>query len=375
MKKFILVPDSFKGTLSSKKICEVMADRINNLFPEASVYSIPVADGGEGSVDCFLTAVGGDRLTVKCKNPYFEDIEAFYGVLSGGSIAVVEMASAAGLPLVEERKNPMLTTTFGVGEIVKDALSRGVKEIILGLGGSATNDFGCGFAAALGVRFFDENGKEFIPVGGTLSNIEKIDLSDIDKRLESVKFTVMCDVDNPPYGKHGAANVFARQKGATDEMVYLLDEGVNHVCEIIKKDFSLDLGDLKGGGAAGSMACGMVAFFGAELKMGIDTVLDCVGFDELIDSESIVFTGEGKIDSQSLRGKVISGIASRAKAKNVPVIAIVGGVEGDISYAYDIGINSVFTINRLPEDFSISKHKSETNLKETMDDVLRLLKI
>lgn len=375
MRKFILVPDSFKGTLSSRKVCEIMAERIKEHFPESSICSIPVADGGEGSVECFLTAIGGEKVTVKCKNPYFEEIQGFYGIMNGGNTAIVEMAAAAGLPLVEDRKNPMLTTTYGVGEIVKDILTHDVKEIVIGLGGSATNDFGCGFAAALGVRFFDDKGDVFIPVGATLKDVAFIDLSNIDSRLNSIKLTIMCDVDNPPYGDYGAARVFAEQKGANIQMIEMLDEGVKHLCDIIKRDIKLDLSNLNGGGAAGAMACGLVAFFGAELKMGIDAVLDTVNFNNLIDNKCLIFTGEGRLDSQSLRGKVISGIAARAKAKGVPVIAVVGGIEGDISKAYDMGINSVFTINRRPEDFALSRYKSEENLRYTMDNILRLMKI
>lgn len=375
IKRFILTPDSFKGTLSSQKICEIISKKISKIFPDSEIYSIPVADGGEGTVDCFLTAVGGEKKFVKCSGPYLKKIDSFYGILEGGQTAVVEMASASGLPLVDGAKNPMLTTTFGVGELVKDALDYGVKEIILGLGGSATNDFGTGFASALGVKFFNKKGEQFVPTGGTLKDIIKIDLSEIDPRVYKVKLIVMCDVDNPPYGEFGASYVFAPQKGATKEDVLLLDEGVKHLCELIKRDFNKDLHDLKGGGAAGAMACGMVAFFDAELKMGIETILDCVKFDCLLNQDSVVITGEGKIDSQSLRGKVISGIASRAKRKNVPVIAIVGGAEGDLSDAYEVGINSIFTINRLPEDFSVSRYKSEDNLARTVEDVLRLLKL
>lgn len=375
MRKFILVPDSFKGTLSSRKVCEIMAERIKEHFPESSICSIPVADGGEGSVECFLTAIGGEKVTVKCKNPYFEEIQGFYGIMNGGNTAIVEMAAAAGLPLVEDRKNPMLTTTYGVGEIVKDILTHDVKEIVIGLGGSATNDFGCGFAAALGVRFFDDKGDVFIPVGATLKDVAFIDLSNIDSRLNSIKLTIMCDVDNPPYGDYGAARVFAEQKAANIQMIEMLDEGVKHLCDIIKRDIKLDLSNLNGGGAAGAMACGLVAFFGAELKMGIDAVLDTVNFNNLIDNKCLIFTGEGRLDSQSLRGKVISGISARAKAKGVPVIAVVGGIEGDISKAYDMGINSVFTINRRPEDFALSRYKSEENLRYTMDNILRLMKI
>ena len=375
MKKVLLVPDSFKGTLSSKRICEIIEERVKTHFFDATVVSIPVADGGEGSVECFLSAMNGERFTCDSVNPFFEKMDGFYGVLNNGKTAVIEMSACAGLPLVENRKNPMLATTYGVGILIKDAISRGADEIILGLGGSATNDFGCGTAAALGVLFYDEKGESFIPTGESLCRVAKIDNSQVLPALSSIKITLMCDVENPVYGKNGAAFVYAPQKGANNEQVKLLDEGLRHICQITQRDLGKNVSAVAGGGAAGAMAGGMVAFFNASIRMGIDVVLETVEFDRLLDGADVVFTGEGKMDSQSLQGKVISGVAKHAKARGVPVIAVVGGVDGDVSDAYDIGVNSVFTINRLPEDFSISRHKSEENLRQTVDNIIRILKI
>lgn len=371
MNKILLIPDSFKGTLSSKRICEIMAQSIKAHIPDAVTVSIPVADGGEGSVDCFLSALGGELVRCVSVDPLFEKMEGFYGLINNGKTAVIEMAACAGLPLIEDRKDPMRATTYGVGILMKDAVSRGVKEIILGLGGSATNDFGCGAAAALGVRFFDGSGKEFIPTGGTLSEVASIERA--ENCLDSVKLTLMCDVKNPVYGSGGAAFVYAPQKGANEEQVRFLDDGLRHICDIVKRDVGADVSKLAGGGAAGAMAGGMVSFFGAEIRMGIDAVLDTVGFERLLEDSDLVFTGEGKIDSQSLQGKVISGVAKRAKSKNVPVIAVVGGIDGDISAAYGMGISSVFSINQMPEDFSLSRYKSEDNLRATMDNIVRLV--
>ncbi len=375
MKKFVLIPDSFKGTLSSKQICEIMQNKIKEIYPLANVVSIPVADGGEGSVDCFLTALGGEKVFVSCKGPFMDDMQGFYGLIDGGKTAVIEMASVAGLPLVENNKNPLKTTTFGVGELMLDAVKRGVNKIILGLGGSCTNDFACGLAVSCGVKFYNANGEEFLPVGGNLKDVCKIDLSGKDERLKSVEIVVMCDIDNPPYGLNGAAHVFAPQKGAKAEQVELLDDGVRNLCKVVKEQFGIDLSSLKGGGAAGAMGAGMVAFFGATLKMGIDTVLETVGFDSIIDDADYIFTGEGKIDGQSLRGKVVIGVSRRAKEKGVPVIAIVGGAEGEMKEAYDNGVTAVFSTNRLPEDFSVSRYKSDENLAFTMENVLRTLKV
>lgn len=375
MKKFILIPDSFKGTLSSKQICQIMSSNIKKHFENANVISIPVADGGEGSVDCFLSAVGGKLVELNASGPYLERIKSFYGLIDGGKTAVIEMASCAGLPMVENNKNPLKTTTFGVGELLMHAVNNGAKKIIMGLGGSCTNDFGCGMAAACGVKFLDKDGNEFIPTGATLKDVCDIDLSNKNKALSGVEIVTMCDIDNPPFGEKGASRVFAPQKGADAKQVELLDDGVKHLCEVIKKQYCLDLSNLKGGGAAGAMGAGMVAFFNSTLKMGIDTILDTVGFNDIIRDADVIFTGEGKIDSQSLRGKVVIGVARQAKKQNIPVIAVVGGAEGDMSEAYNEGVTSIFSINRMPQDFSISRAYSEQNLAFAMDNILRTLKI
>ena len=374
MKKIVIIPDSFKGTMSSSEICSVMKQKIAEIFPCAEVVAIPVADGGEGSVDCFLSAVGGEKVYAECSGPYGERIEGFYALLKDGKTAVIEMAVAAGLPMVENRKNPLLTTTYGVGELIKHALERGAKKIILALGGSCTNDFGCGASCALGVEFFDKDGNSFVPTGGTLERVERINLENKTELLSGVEMTVMCDIDNPPYGKSGASFVFAPQKGADEKTVKLLDDGVKNLCKVIKRDFNKDLSALKGGGAAGAMGAGMNAFFGSPLMMGIDTVLQTVGFSEIISSADLVFTGEGKIDAQSLGGKVVIGVARECKKQAVPVVAVVGGAEGDLAKAYDEGVTAIFTINRLPVDLSISKHHSRENLAFSMENILRLLK-
>ena len=375
MKRIVTVPDSFKGTLSSKEICDIIRERVGVHFPDAELVSLPVADGGEGSVDCFLSATRGELIKCRAENPFFEQIESFYGLINEGKTAVIEMAACAGLPLVEDRKNPLLATTYGVGTLIKDAISRGACEIILGLGGSATNDFGCGAAASLGVRFFDGEGKRFIPTGSTLASVEKIDLSGVFSKLKGVNITLMCDVKNPVFGERGAAYVYAPQKGASPKDVELLDRGLRHICEVVKRELGKDVSTLSGGGAAGAMAGGMIAFFDALVKMGIDAVLDAVDFDRILEGADVVFTGEGKIDSQSLEGKVVCGVAKRSYKKGVPVVAIVGGIDGDISPIYELGVNSVFAINRMPEDFSVSRYKSRENLRATVDDILRILKI
>ena len=374
MKKIVLIPDSFKGTLSSKQICEIVSAEITQQFPNCEIVSIPVADGGEGSVDCFLSALGGEKITAMVSGPHLEKMESYFGYLPESSTAVIEMASCAGLPLVENQKDPLGTTTYGVGELLLEAASHGVTKIILGLGGSCTTDGGCGAAAACGIKFYDEAGNSFIPTGETLSQIEHIDTSSLDPAIKTVDIVAMCDIENPMYGPEGAAYIFAPQKGATENEVKLLDEGLIHLANVIKQDLRADVATIPGAGAAGSMGAGMVAFFGAQLQMGIETVLDTVHFSEIIKDADLVITGEGKLDSQSLRGKVVIGVAKRAQDAGIPVIALVGGAESDISDVYEKGVTAIFPINRLPEDFSISKEKSAENLAATAQDVLRLVK-
>ena len=373
MKKAVLIPDSFKGTVSSARVCELMAERIEKIFPGCTVVSTPVADGGEGSVDAFLTAVGGEKV-VREAGPWIEKCESYYGLIDNGATAVLEMAAAAGLPMVGDRKDPRGTTTYGVGELLADAARSGAKRLVIGLGGSATNDGGCGAAAAAGVSFYNAAGEKFVPTGGTLIDIDRIDMSTRDKAFEAVEIVTMCDIDNPMYGTNGAAYIFGPQKGADPDMVVELDKGLRHLSEVIKRDVGVDVADIPGAGAAGAMGAGMVAFFGSRLQMGIETVLDTVGFDESISDADYIFTGEGKIDSQSLRGKVVIGVARRAVKQNKPVIAIVGGADYDVDAAYGEGVTAIFPINRLPQDFSVIKEHSEENLAFTVENVLRAIK-
>ncbi|HPB79815.1 MAG TPA: glycerate kinase [Sedimentibacter sp.] len=372
MNKAVLIPDSFKGTLSSIEICTIISDKIYKHFPHCHVVSIPVADGGEGSVDCFLSALGGEKIVETVSSPYFEDMESFYGLID--DTAVIEMAACAGLPLVEDRKNPSLTTTYGVGQLIMAAAKKRCKKIIVGLGGSSTNDGGCGAAAAVGVKFYDKKGNEFIPIGKTLIDIDRIDLSHKAKELDNIEIITMCDIDNPMYGPTGAAYIFGPQKGADEKMILELDKGLKNLCDVIERETGKDLKDVPGSGAAGAMGAGMIAFFNSVLQMGIETVLDTVKFDEIIEDADMIFTGEGRVDTQSLRGKVVIGVGKRAKNKNIPVTVIAGGAANNIDDAYDMGVTSIFTINRLPEDFEISRHKSKENLEATIDNILRLIK-
>ena len=375
MQNFILVPDSFKGTLSAIEVCNIMKSSIKNLYKDANIISVPVADGGEGTVDAFLYALGGEKKSVWVSDAFNEQqILAHYAMLKD-NIAVIEMAACAGLPLVKNRLEPDKTTTFGVGELIIDAINSGAKKIILGLGGSATNDGGCGMAAALGVKFKDEQDQEFIPTGGTLSQIYKIDMNNIYPKIKDVEFISMCDVDNPLCGRLGASAVFAPQKGADEDMVKLLDEGLAHLAKIIKRDLHIEVKDIKGAGAAGGLGAGSIAFLQSKLTKGIDVILDTINFDELVSKADIVFTGEGKFDSQSLHGKVVMGVANRSQKYKTPVIVVTGAIGENIQEAYNKGITAIFSINKEPMEFSKSALKSKENMILTMENILRLLKI
>ena len=375
MQNFILVPDSFKGTLSAIEVCNIMKSSIKNLYKDANIISVPVADGGEGTVDAFLYALGGEKKSTWVSDAFNEQkILAHYAMLKD-DIAVIEMATCAGLPLVKNRLEPDKTTTFGVGELIIDAINSGAKKIILGLGGSATNDGGCGMAAALDVKFKDEQDQEFIPTGGTLSQIYKIDMNNIYSKIKDVEFVSMCDVDNPLCGKLGASAVFAPQKGADEDMVKLLDEGLAHLAKIIKRDLHIEVKDIKGAGAAGGLGAGSIAFLQSKLTKGIDVILDTINFDELVSKADIVFTGEGKFDSQSLHGKVVMGVANRSQKYKTPVIVVTGAIGENIQEAYNKGITAIFSINKEPMEFSKSALKSKENMILTMENILRLLKI
>lgn len=371
MKKVIIVPDSFKGGMSSQRICALASEAVLEQFPLSEIVCIPVADGGEGTVDAMLFANGGKRVECIAQGPFGDNINSFYGILPDGT-AVVEMAAAAGLPLASGQLNPLTASTFGVGQLMLHAVNNGCKSIILAMGGSCTNDAGCGMAVALGVKFYTENGEAFVPTGGTLHKIHSIDTSGFTLDANVV---AMCDIDNPLYGENGAAYVFSPQKGADTPTIALLDDGLRHFATIVKKSLNIELDTLAGGGAAGGLGAGAVCFLNAELKMGIEAVLDIADFNAKLLGASLVITGEGRIDTQSLRGKVVIGVSKRAKACNVPVIAIVGDVGDNVERAYDLGVTAIFSINRVAVEFEKAVKRSEKDLRATLGDIMRFAKI
>jgi len=323
-------------------------------------------------VDCFVEAIEARPVKVTVAGPYGEAVQAVYA--RKGKQAVIEMAAAAGLPMVDGRRNPGKTTTYGVGQLIAHAVKSGCSQILLGLGGSATNDGGCGCAAALGVKFYDRQGGEFVPTGVTLEQIERIDASEAQQLLDNIKITVMCDVDHPLCGPMGAAYIFAPQKGADKDMVVQLDNGLRKLDEAIQKSLNISVAELPGAGAAGGMGGGCAAFLRAELRSGIECVLDVVGFDAMLEGTDLVITGEGRIDSQSVHGKVISGIARRTKPRNIPLIALVGGIDEDAAAGYDLGVTAMFGIDRSAQDFGEFAPRSAVYYQRTLEDILRLIK-
>ncbi len=371
--KIFLCPDSFKGTMSSEKICDIVTKAIKSVEKDADIVAAPVADGGEGTVDTFLYALGGNKVFLSVKGPLGNEVSSFYGILKDGKTAIVEMAAASGLPLAENNKNPLITSTYGTGQLIYDAIiNKGCTDLIIGIGGSATNDAGIGAATALGAVITDKSGYQLEPIGRSLNFIDKIDLSRIDSKIFKTNITVACDVTNPLYGPNGAAYVYGPQKGADKEAIGLLDNGLRNFASVVKKDLNIEVDQIPGGGAAGGLGAGLFAFFNANLKRGIDIVLDIIDFNRIVKDIDLIITGEGRIDSQSLYGKVPYGVAIRAKKHGVPVVVIAGDIDGDMSALYKTGITSVFTTNRKAMAFKDLQKNAEQYLYDTAVDVIRL---
>lgn len=343
--KFLFASDSFKGTLSSRRTAELLTQAAEEIFPGCECAGLEVADGGEGTTEAVLSAVDGRKLSVMVKGPLWERREAFYGALDENR-AVMEMAEASGLPLVpKELRDPRNTTTFGTGEMIRDAIDRGFRDISIAIGGSATNDGGIGCMRALGVRFLDESGQELRGCGADLIKIRTIDCSGLDTRIKErkVRFTVMCDVKNPLCGADGAAYTFGKQKGGTPEMLDELEAGMQNYRDLLLQEFGVNMDEVPGAGAAGGLGAALTAFLNAELKSGIETVLDLIGFEEKLQGVSLVVTGEGRADWQSVFGKVMQGVGSRCQRMGVPAVAIVGSMGTGAEQIFDHGIESIMT--------------------------------
>lgn len=373
--KILFASDSFKGSLSSERICELLKEVTKDVFPTAITESIFIADGGEGTKDVLLHQMNGKNHVIMAKDPLFRPIQASYGVLSNDT-AIIEMAAASGLPLLlAEERNPLKTTTYGTGMLINHALNSGMKHIMIGIGGSATNDGGMGALIALGVRFFDKDGEELFGCGENLERVEKIDCSNLHTRIGETKFTIICDVNNPLLGANGATYTFARQKGANSSMQERLENGMKHYVHQVKKVVKEDFSEQAGAGAAGGLGFALLSFLKADMKSGIDVIMDCVNFDEKLQGVDLVITGEGRMDWQSSYGKVPVGIGKRCKKNNIPVVAIVGGLLDGYEEIYNFGISSIVTTinNAMPLDEAILK--SEQLYKDAAYRLLQSVKV
>ena len=341
--KFLFASDSFKGTLSSKRTAELLAQAASEIFPGCEYSSIEVADGGEGTTDAVLSAVNGEKIAVSVHGPLWEEISAYYGKLDDRR-AVMEMAAASGLPLVpSEQRDPRKTTSYGTGEMIADALGKGFRDISIAIGGSATNDGGIGCMRALGVRFLDENGQELAGCGADLAEIRSIDVSGLDPRVKECKFTVMCDVTNPLCGEKGATHTFGKQKGGTPEILEELEKGMCNYRDILKNQFGVNMDEVPGAGAAGGLGAALMVFLNGTLKSGIETVLDLVEFDRKLEGVSLVVTGEGSTDWQSVFGKVMQGVGVHCRKAGIPAVAVVGSMGKGAEDIFDYGIESILT--------------------------------
>ena len=372
--KIVCAGDSFKGSLSGMRTAELFEKAAADVAGVFIVLKIPVADGGEGSVCAVTQAAGGEMVAVNVHDPLMNSIEASYGLLEGGR-AVIEMAAASGLVLVpEDKRDPLITTSYGTGELIKDALDRGIRDITIAIGGSATNDGGTGCMSALGYVFRDAEGHKLAGSGCSLGDIAEIDVSAADTRLGECRFTVMCDVNNPLTGPDGATYVYGPQKGADEETLEVLESGMAAYSDVLEKTTGIDCGRVPGSGAAGGMGAALYALLGAELKPGIEVVLDLCGFDEKIKDADLVITGEGRADAQSLKGKVMQGVAKRAGKTGVPVTAIVGCLGEGWEGLLNCGISRI--IPTAPEGMSVEEamRRAEELYYETARRYLLTLK-
>ena len=374
--KIIIAPDSFKESLSSKEVANAIEMGFKTVYPHATYIKIPVADGGEGTVHALVDSTKGKIINTTVKNPIGKNINSYYGILGDQKTAVIEMATACGLDLLKENeKNPMLTSTYGFGELILDALNKGIISFILGLGGSATNDAGVGMLQALGVRFLDKEKKEIGFGAQYIKEIKYIDTKNLDTRLKDIKFKVACDVTNVLCGKNGATHIFGPQKGANEHMIKELDSSLYDFALLCEKKFERKTKIIKGCGAAGGLGFGLITFLNASLLSGIDIVLNRINLNEHLKDASLVITGEGKMDAQSARGKAPVGVALRAKKYNVPVIAICGALEEGYEVVYDYGIDAVF--DTVPTVLSLDEtlKNAKENIISTSTNIAKILNL
>ena len=372
MKKIVVASDSFKGSLTSLEVAAGAEQGIHEVFPECEVVKVNVADGGEGTMDALRSTLGGQWVTVAAADPLGRPRDVSYVVLSDGKTAVIEMSAASGLPLLEpQERNPMLTSTFGTGEMIVDALSRGCRRFLVGIGGSATNDAGMGMLEALGFRFIDKDGKVLPGRGESMSEVVDIDMSHVSPEVKESEFIIACDVDSPFCGPRGAAYVFSPQKGADPQMVAELDAGMEHLAEVIVRTTGKDIRNIPGAGAGGGLGGGFLAFLNSRLERGIEMVLDAIAFDDIIRGSDLVITGEGRVDSQTLTGKTPYGIMKRAQKQNIRTVAIGGSVklgdDDDVS-----GFDSIWLVTPegMPLEEAMKAETASANVRETVKKIM-----
>ena len=376
-KTFVLAPDSFKESMSAKRACEAMERGIRKVLPDAEILHVPMADGGEGTVDALVDGSKGTRVEVVVSGPLpTEKVTTYYGLLADQKTAVMEMAKANGIELLAERKrNPLLTSTYGTGEMIKSALDHGVEKIIIGIGGSVTNDGGAGMAQALGVRLLDEAGCDLSVGGGALAKLATVDITNVDPRLKNTEIIIASDVTNPLTGPTGASVVFGPQKGATPAMVNELDSNLVHYAEVIKKDLTIDVKNQPGAGAAGGLGAGLLVFTGASLRSGVELVTELTHLEDKISQADYVFTGEGGMDFQTKFGKAPYGVSRLAKKYQKPVFACAGYIGKDVDVLYEEGMTAIFGILAKAEPLEAALKNGPVNLERTVENIARTLQL
>ena len=376
-KKFVLAPDSFKESMTAKAACQAMEEGILRVFPTAEVTQVPMADGGEGTVDALVAATDGKKIPVTVAGPFPEkNVTTYYGLLGDGKTAVIEMAKANGIELVAKKeRDPLKTSTYGTGELIKAALDQGVETIIIGIGGSVTNDGGAGMAQALGAQLLDHEGSELPAGGGALAQLAKIKLDTLDSRLEKTEILIASDVTNPLTGPEGASYVFGPQKGATAEMVRQLDQNLQHYAAIIERDVGISIADVSGAGAAGGLGAGLLAFTQAKMRSGVETVIEHTKLAEKIAQADYVFTGEGGMDFQTKFGKAPYGVAKVAQYYHKPVFACAGYIGENVEVLYDEGMTAIFGILAQASSLDEALATGVENLTRTTENIARVLKI
>ena len=372
--KIVIAPQAFKGSISALRVAQMMADGVRRVSPDAHIEMVPVADGGDGTLETLVEASEGELRSSEVMGPLGETRTAVWGAMGDGLTAVIEMARTSGLALVAvEDRNPLVATTYGLGQAIRDALDSGFRRFILGIGGSATNDAGAGMAQALGARLLDAAGADLPPGGAALADLDRVDLSGLDPRIAESDIAVACDVTNPLTGPVGASAVYGPQKGATPEMVERLDAALAHLAAVVRRDLGVEIDAISGAGAAGGLGGGMIGFLGGHLEAGVDIVLETVGLEGRLDEADLVITGEGSVDYQTVYNKAPIGVARLAKARGIPVVAIVGSLGERYREVHDHGIDAVLAITSAPMTLEEASDRAEELVADAAEQAMRLM--